>query len=294
MQGYDYIGFTLDGVHSSELGLLRVSSGGRYKENLLPTFTDKYESAPGREEKYYFGTTFNDNTFNIEVAYDHVTEVQKERLRRLLGQKKNIRLVFDETPYKYYLGKASGLPSFSYVPFDDDKDLRIFKGEGQIDFTTIGPYAFSTEKDYSWYETNQVSNRDEWRISSGLITLAALGYDAIGTTPVKLYNPGVKEADLQLYYLFANGTPTRIEVQGKSVLTMTAMTKIGSDIGVRVNSRTKMIEGFTGTVNAPILSGNIYNMYISAGIFPTVPMGQSNLLPTGGILMKMEYDYLYY
>jgi len=33
----DFLGFTFNGVHSSELGLTRVSDGSRYNENLYPT-----------------------------------------------------------------------------------------------------------------------------------------------------------------------------------------------------------------------------------------------------------------
>jgi hypothetical protein len=32
----DFIGFTLGDIHSSELGLMRVSDGSRYNEDLLP------------------------------------------------------------------------------------------------------------------------------------------------------------------------------------------------------------------------------------------------------------------
>jgi hypothetical protein len=33
----DFIGFTYNNKHSSELGILRVSNGSRFDENLLPT-----------------------------------------------------------------------------------------------------------------------------------------------------------------------------------------------------------------------------------------------------------------
>ncbi len=33
----DYIGFSFNGVHSSELGIKRISEGSRFNENLLPT-----------------------------------------------------------------------------------------------------------------------------------------------------------------------------------------------------------------------------------------------------------------
>jgi len=33
----DYIGFSYNGIHSSDLGIVRVSEGSRFNENLLPT-----------------------------------------------------------------------------------------------------------------------------------------------------------------------------------------------------------------------------------------------------------------
>jgi hypothetical protein len=33
----DYMGFTYNGSHSSDLGIVRVSNGSRFDENLLPT-----------------------------------------------------------------------------------------------------------------------------------------------------------------------------------------------------------------------------------------------------------------
>jgi hypothetical protein len=32
----DYIGFTFNGIHSSQLGIVRTSEGSRFNENLLP------------------------------------------------------------------------------------------------------------------------------------------------------------------------------------------------------------------------------------------------------------------
>jgi len=34
----DFVGFTFNGIHSSELNVVRVSDSNRYTEDLLPTF----------------------------------------------------------------------------------------------------------------------------------------------------------------------------------------------------------------------------------------------------------------
>ena len=54
----DFIGFSLDGKHSSSLGIVRVSDGSRYNENLLPTMADKTTQVGGADETYYFGTDY--------------------------------------------------------------------------------------------------------------------------------------------------------------------------------------------------------------------------------------------
>jgi hypothetical protein len=37
----DFISFTYNGVHSTELGVMRVTSSNRYTDALLPTIQDK-------------------------------------------------------------------------------------------------------------------------------------------------------------------------------------------------------------------------------------------------------------
>ena len=54
----DFIGFTFNGVHSSELGILRVSDGSRYDNDLLPTIRDRVVPVPGGDGSYYFGSDY--------------------------------------------------------------------------------------------------------------------------------------------------------------------------------------------------------------------------------------------
>ena len=48
MPSYEpFIGFTYNGIHSSELKIYRVSSSDRYDENITATMTDKVVDVPG-------------------------------------------------------------------------------------------------------------------------------------------------------------------------------------------------------------------------------------------------------
>jgi hypothetical protein len=54
----EYMGFSYNGVHSSDLGIVRVSKGSRFEENLLPTIQDKTVQVPGNDGTYYFGSYY--------------------------------------------------------------------------------------------------------------------------------------------------------------------------------------------------------------------------------------------
>lgn len=182
----DFIGFTFNGVHSSELGLVRVSDGSRYSENLLPTIEDKTVQVPGADGTYFFGSYYTQQPFNISVAFDDMSEEQFQKLKRLLGDKRIHDFIFDESPYKVYRVKSTGTPNLKYVCFNKGVDEfdreynkntkihskeelysvgakplfgRVYKGEGQLNFICYSPYARSR---YKYLDEYDIYNIPEW------------------------------------------------------------------------------------------------------------------------------------
>lgn len=117
----DFIGFTFDGVHSSELNILRVSNGDRYNEPLIPEIEDKTVEANGRDGVYYYNSFYKSRDIEIDIAFDSVTEEQYRNIRRLFGQKKICKLIFDERPYKVYYAKVSEPITLETICFDQPK-----------------------------------------------------------------------------------------------------------------------------------------------------------------------------
>ena len=182
----DFTGFTFNGVHSSELGLTRVSDGSRYSENLFPAIQDKTVQVPGADGTYYFGSYYTQQPFNLSVVYDDMTEEQFQKIKRVFGDKKIHDLIFDEAPYKVYRVKTTGTPNLKYICFDKgidefDRDYqnekkyetkeqlygigarspfgRIYKGEGQINFICYTPVARSR---YKYLDQYTMQNVPEW------------------------------------------------------------------------------------------------------------------------------------
>lgn len=199
----DFLGFSFDGIHCSQLGITHVSSSDRYDEDLFPEVKDKTIEIPNNHGEYYYGSTYGTRTFEINIAYDSVTETQFRNIRRLFGTRKVCELIFDERPYKVYYAKIESPIELSYVCFDEEEwtwetenhdnyipgsidhkvytgnKRRIYKGEGTINLICYQPFAHQQFKILDLYRTSgenagnlitKYSNVDEWAESSGLLT----------------------------------------------------------------------------------------------------------------------------
>ena len=82
-------------IHSSQLNLYRVSDGSRYNEDMSAAFQDKTVQAPGRDGTFYFGTNYTQRTFNIQIAFDSMTEDDMHEFRRIFAAKEEGYFISD-------------------------------------------------------------------------------------------------------------------------------------------------------------------------------------------------------
>ena len=118
----EFVGFEFNGIHSSQLNLYRVSDGSRYNEDMSAAFQDKTVQAPGRDGTFYFGTNYTSRTFNIQIAFDSMTEDDMHEFRRIFAAKQEGYLTFDEINYKKYKVKIQTPPQLKYICFDAPVD----------------------------------------------------------------------------------------------------------------------------------------------------------------------------
>ena len=314
----DFIGFTFDNKHSSELGIVRVSEGSRYDENLLPSIEDKIVRVPGGDGNYYFGSYYTERDFNISIAFDNLSETQFRELRQHFNGKKIGELIFDETPYKVYKVKVITSPNLKYICFDgEDKEgkrIRIYKGEGSISFKALTPFARSKSKWLSEYRSSTIStvlieennlltkedlyipkmvevgdNIEEWAAASGMKETQD-NYDSYNNGTINLYNPGDVETDFILKT--TDSKTITFKLNGNPKLKINPITLKNGDVSYQINSKTELIEGLDAKGK---LTGNIYNEYIAGGSFFKIPLGESTLeLPSDLTNVEIEYDYLYF
>ena len=290
----DFIGFTFNGVHSSDMGIIRTSDGSRFNENLLPTSTDKTVQIPGGDGTYYFGSNYTQRQIPISVATDELTETQFRQLKQWLGDKQIHPLVFDEAPYKTYMVKTSSIPTLKFICFDNitknNNEMvvnRIYKGEGSLQFIAYFPFARCTKKYLSEYSD---SNKEEWADASGLLPTQGI-YDGTGAT-IYLYNPGDLETDFFAYYARTSlNALTKISINSNILNFDFSNNDRPTDTYIRINSKANLIEGCDENFKP---TGTLYNKFITSGDFFKIPTGESRLLSVNANCVKIEYDYLYY
>ena len=307
----DFIGFSFNEHRSESLGIVRVSDGSRYNEDLVPTTQDKTVQVPGGDGFYYFGSDYTQKPFTIPIAFDGLTEKQFRELQQVFGTKELGKLVFDERPYKYYMVK-SGKPQLKYICFGKDGE-RIYKGEGTLTFTAYYPFAKSAfkflEKEIEEETGKEVyvlrktySNIEEWAEASGMKAQGILDTIPAEPTenayPISVYNAGDLEADFILKFNSAPSNTINIALgqqdvgDKKAVLNLKSFSLKNTDTGFQINTKTNLIEGF----NAEGLTGTLYNENITQGDFFKIPPREEGyqISVTGATPIEIVYDYIYY
>ena len=222
-----YLGFTFAGHHSSEFGLLVVSDGSRYHQNLYSNFSDTIVQVPGKNGAYYFGTQMGTKDFTIQCVFDNMNSHTRQRLEQWLYPNKTGWIIFDETPYKKYYVKISQGISFDFIPFDEFKNKGnlyfqrdIYKGELTIPFFTFYEYGIGNE-DYElpFLTTENDKIIRHHAIDSGLLPINYNCEDIITTnnnfleeisisTGFSVYNAGNGIANANFYFTIKGNSIT--------------------------------------------------------------------------------------
>lgn len=301
----DFIGFSFGGVHSSTFGIVRTSNGSRFDSGLLPTIQDKTVQVPGGDGAYYFGSYYTQTSFSVPIAFDSLTEENLRGLKQWLGDKKIKDLIFDEVPYKAYRAKVTGSATIKHICFLEN-NVRVYKGEGTIQFTCYEPFAKLRKETGSntkeFYSIENYPTRDEWIGASGILTAAEMAEIDVfnsSTNTAKIYNPGDLECDFTLTMKFTgNKVSARvlwIENKTNKSLTIKEITKKGNDFAIKVDSKSNLLIGVT---EEGVMTGNTYNEYIESGHFFKIPTCGKNELTFNidgtSSDSKLEYRWLYF
>lgn len=320
-----FLGFTYNGRHSSELGIVRINTGNRAEMPLSPSFKDSTAEVPGGKGLYYFNTQIQQRQFTINFAYDDLAEEDVRELREWLNPLEQGELIFDEEPYKAYIVKPNTQPKLSYLVFDREittetfklyepstvkSSGRLYKGEGAIGLTAYYPYAKAPSKELSYYDPNTkkggFGSQDEWIIASGMDEKPSL------VSP-QCYNCGDIETPVTLNFKVAEDINTNEAVSGNVGIELYTGTtsQIGTLIGYVYMDTSKMSVNMIYTFNSELElitdeNGDACNDIIVASKFFYLPPREKCFFKVNYLsgytgeqtnsttaITDIDYDYLY-
>lgn len=285
---YDsFTGFTFGEYHTSQFHLIRTSDGSRYNDETFAQAKDTTITVPGMDGSLYVSSQRQNRVFNLKFAYDGLTEEDIFDIREWFASDKEQKLIFDERPYCYYMGKVTGAPKLSYICFDtynDDGSLgpRVYKGEGTVTITCYYPYAKSCTPAEGHVDASQ------W--ASFVPSIAA------GTSNIN--NEGHLPSPLKFQFTFSDGATTgsiKLKRNDGAVLGQIhfSATEEEAKKTYLYDSELHLITSNDVVNNSTVTS--VQNGIILAGDFFNLPVGKGYALEENDVTISgVEYSYIYY
>ena len=275
----DLTGFKFGDYHSSQFGLIRVSNGSRYNEYLLPTLKNTTTDVPGMEGTLYFGTQKTTRSFQVDMAFDSLTEEDIRDIREWLTGAHS--LIFDERPYIQYMCILNSAPQLKYLTFEENGE-RIYKGELSVNFVSYLPYGYSIDGK-KFIDDFLDENFEEWSNASHLAyknfykdeTLHA--YDKFEGNNVYVYNGGDVEADYVLTCYFSEGATTKISMNDVSYeFSLRAKSANSTHLELSVNSKLQYARCRDVNIADGVITGiSDYEIMLPSTEMFKIPVGQS-------------------
>lgn len=180
-------GFTFNGKHSDTFGVIMRSRN----RVVLPVRNDEYEEIPGRDGGILFPGTFSDRFIELECALvtKSLPELRKaiRRIAAWLSTSGRARLIFDDEPDLYYLGRIAN---------QIDLEQTMALGQFMLQFRCL-PLAFSVKEymaeEWLYSQVMQVDNEGTHDTAPEItITAHQIGqYRAVEVTGA--YDPAVED-----------------------------------------------------------------------------------------------------
>ena len=275
----DLTGFKFGDYHSSQFGLIRVSNGSRYNEYLLPTLKNTTTDVPGMEGTLYFGTQKTTRSFQVDMAFDSLTEEDIRDIREWLTGAHS--LIFDERPYIQYMCILNSAPQLKYLTFEENGE-RIYKGELSVNFISYLPYGYSIDGK-KFIDDFLDENFEEWSNASHLAyknfyegeTLHT--YDKFEGNNVYVYNGGDVEADYVLTCYFSEGASAKVSMNDVFYeFSLRAKSANSTHLELSVNSKLQYARCRDVNIANGVITGiSDYEIMLPSTEMFKIPVGQS-------------------
>ena len=293
----DFCGFSFNGRHSDEFNIIRTSTSKRYQDDLTPGTNNTTVSINGRDGKLFVSSTQKERIFTVNFAFDSLSEQQLRQLRTWLCGDNISSLIFDEEPYKEYSAKVQGKVQLKYLCFDKSKDVRVYKGDGSINFVCYYPYAHTPAEVSSIYGSgdgrlitsySRCNNINEWEAASGITNKL----NNPGDLPTNFIIQGLIQDGQNNNYSVNQNDKIKISFGNNEVITIIFNESMTEQTNIYWNSKTGIVK--FGSKIVKVTGNTILKLPITSEVFKIEVIRSTDETNNIDITNLLTYQYLYY
>ena len=232
---YDPLTFTRpEKVDIEKFKFIVVNKGNMFDRQFYSDFKDLTTSYDIIDGQHYWGTSFEPNKIEFDLATDEVDELTLQEFRHYFQPGIVRELILSEFPYRAILARVSDPPEFSMLPFEKKvtcnvrgkeytTSTTIWRGSAHIKFVMDDPFWYSIKgvfQESDKLEDNEIKAIIDDGIPDVdmLETSCFLGNDYIAnytpsesdstssTVEILASAPGINITENKDYYLYYCGT----------------------------------------------------------------------------------------
>ena len=189
-----FISFTYGGKHIEDFNLIAVNSGDRMEREGYASFEDLTSTYDTIHGQFYWGTYFHENSLNLTLATDGITQNQLDDFKRWFRAGSIRELILAEHPNRAILARIAQPPHISVIPFQEtvtvpfynefgDKtyttSTTLYRGQIDLEFVMDEPFWYSIQNILGRQNTLEGYYEENWIDANGRIAAIADSPDAL-------------------------------------------------------------------------------------------------------------------
>ena len=121
-----FISFTYDGKTIEDYNLIAIIESNSLLRHFYADFEDSTSDYEVLDGQFYWGSHFKNNTLELKLVTDGITEQQLAELKRWLVPGPAKELILSENPNRGIQARISEVPSYEeIVPFEKKTTMKI-------------------------------------------------------------------------------------------------------------------------------------------------------------------------
>ena len=169
---YDPLTFTRpEKVDIEKFNFIVVNNGDMFDRQFYSGFKDLTTSYDIIDGQHYWGTSFEPNELEFDLATDEVDELTLQEFRHYFQPGIVRELILSEFPYRAILARVSDPPEFSMLPFEKKVTCNIggteyttsttvWRGSAHIKFVMDDPFWYSVK---GIFQENDLQENDPFK-----------------------------------------------------------------------------------------------------------------------------------